>query len=201
MPEIMTAFAAQHPGIELRLRDADSRRAIDLIRDGEVDIGLLSQNELIRELHFVPLFEDEFAALVPDKDHPLGNRTRVKLKELAKHPLLLNPRGVDLRESLERLFRNVGSTPQPSQEIINTHALVSLVGFGFRVTILPRLALRGLNLSRCRLLKVEPRASRQIGIVSARNRSDSPAISALRKFLQLHAAQISAKSVAETSVS
>jgi LysR family transcriptional regulator, carnitine catabolism transcriptional activator len=194
LPEIMTEFLSLHPGIRLQVRDADSRKALELIRDGDVDIGVLTQSAPVHEFRFEPLFEDEFMALVPAKDHPVRNRARVKLKELAKYPLLLSPRGVDMREALEKLFRSAGSIPQPLQEITNGQALVAMVGFGFGATVMPRLALRGLDLSRCRVLKIEPRASRQIGVVSARNRSDSPAIVALRQFMQLHAARISAKS-------
>lgn len=190
LPQVMSEFSTLYPGIELRLRDADSHRALDLVRHGDVDIGLLSRNDRQRDMSFIPLLQDEFLALAPGTGHPLSGRSQVRLGELVDYPLFLNPQGVDLRDSLDILFHHESATPRPSQELIGTHALVSLVSSGFGVTVLPRMALHGLDLSRCRLLRVTPSAGREIGILSARNRSESPAIAALRKFLEANATRI-----------
>jgi LysR family carnitine catabolism transcriptional activator len=186
LPRAMKAFAEQHPGIDLRLRDVDSKRAPELVRQGDADIAVMSRNEQLHDLRFIPLFNDEFLAVVPATGHALSGRSRVRPSELAAYPLLLNPRGVDLRETLQALLRDAGVVPQPAQELIGSHALVSLVSAGFGVSILPRMALSGLDLSRCRLLRLQPRAGRAIGIVLPVNRSESPAVAAFRQFLEAH---------------
>jgi LysR family carnitine catabolism transcriptional activator len=183
VPGAMRAFAAIHPGIEVRLRDADSRRAVELVRAGEVDLGLLSRHASLETLRFTPLFRDEFVALVPASGHPLSSRKRVEIAELGRHALLLNPRGVDLREALETLFRAVGVTPVPAQELTSTHGLVTLVGAGFGASVLPRLSLTGLDLGACRVLQLRQSAGREIGVLQLANRSDSPAMAAFRSFL------------------
>lgn len=184
MPRAMREFAALHPGIEIRLRDADSMRALELVRRGEADIGVLSRNEELHELRFGALFREDFLAVVPAAGHPLSARARVGARELAAFPLLLNPRGVDTREALETVFRAAGVVPQPAQELIGTHALVSLVGAGFGLSVLPRMALLGLNLSRCKLLDLREAVSREIGVVLSTKRSESPAAVAFREFLE-----------------
>jgi DNA-binding transcriptional LysR family regulator len=184
MPRAMRDFAAIHPGIEIRLRDADSVRALELVRQGEADIGVLSRNDQLHELRFGTLFREDFLALVPVAGHPLSGRSRVAAKDLAAFPLLLNPRGVDMREALEAMFRASGVTPRPAHELIGTPALVSLVSGGFGVTVLPRMALLGLDLAACRLLKLRETVGREIGTVLSIKRSASPATVAFREFLE-----------------
>jgi DNA-binding transcriptional LysR family regulator len=184
MPQAMREFAAIHPGIEIRLRDADSTRALELVRQGEADIGVLSRNDQLHGLRFSALFREDFLAVVPAAGHPLSGRVRVGARQLAAYPLLLNPRGVDTREALEAMFRAARIVPQPTQELIGTPALVSLVGAGFGVSVLPRMAFLGLDLARCRLLELREAAGREIGVVLSTKRSESPATVAFREFLE-----------------
>jgi LysR family transcriptional regulator, carnitine catabolism transcriptional activator len=190
LPRIIVQFSVTHPGITLRLRDTDSHRCLDLIRNGDADVGILSQNEYLQDLSFEPLFADEFVSLIPEAFPTPHFGKAIRLDQLRDLPIVLNPRGVDLRETLERLFANEQIAPAPIQELINTHALVSLVRSGVGVTVLPWLALQGLDLRGCRLLRIAPKASREIGLVSVRSRSESPAIAALRRYLRQHASSL-----------
>ncbi|MCJ0764365.1 LysR family transcriptional regulator [Variovorax terrae] len=190
LPQVIRGFNALHPGIDIRMQDVDSRRALELVRDGEVDISLMSRNMRLLDMAFEPLFQDDFLAVVPAAGHPLSARSRVRARDLAAFPLLLNPRGVDLREALERIFEADGIQVQPTQELTGTHALVSLVGLGLGVSVQPRISLYGLDLSRCRLLDFLPRSSREIGVVTLRHRSASPAIAAFRGFMASRATEL-----------
>lgn len=186
----MRSFALRYPGISIRPKDVDSQRATQMVRQGEVDMGLLSLSEAAHDLCFEPLLRDELVALVPAQGHALSARSRLRLADLAAHPLLLNPRGVALRELLESLFRREGLSPQPAQEMVGAHALMAMVGLGFGVSVLPRLALCGSDLSLCRVVALQPQAAREIGIVSVRGRSPSPARAAFGAFLQAQAGAI-----------
>lgn len=186
----MRSFALRYPGISIRPKDVDSQRATQMVRQGEVDMGLLSLSDATHDLSFEPLLRDELVVLVPAQGHALSARARLRLADLAAHPLLLNPRGVELRELLENLFRREGLSPQPAQEMVGAHALMAMVGLGFGVSVLPRLALYGSDLSLCRVIPLMPQASREIGIVSVRGRSESPAGAAFRAFLKAQARAI-----------
>jgi DNA-binding transcriptional LysR family regulator len=184
MPRILREFAALHPGVQVRLRDADSKTAFDLVRRGEVDMGLLCGADDLQELAFIPLLEDELMAVVPAAGHALSARQRVTLQELSSFPLLLNPRGVALREMLETRLRAVGVVPAPAQELVGTHALVALVGAGTGVSILPRLALATADVRGCRVLKLRDGGTRQVGLLLPSRRSRSPATEALKSFIE-----------------
>ena len=191
LPKVMAAFTMVHPGIELKLHDLDSRRARELLRQGDVDVGVLSRNERVGNMHFIPLFEDEYFAVVPAQGHPLSCASSATPEELAEHPMMLTPRGSDLRESIEAFFARHGATIKPSQELVNSHPMLALVGYGFGICVLPRMSLDEVDTSRCRLLRVTPYSAREVGIVLPRGRSPAPALVAFREFLELHAAQMS----------
>ncbi|TDR88189.1 LysR family transcriptional regulator [Enterovirga rhinocerotis] len=183
LPGIMQAFAEAHPGVEIRLRDADSKSALAMVRRGDVDMSIQSRPDQLDGLLFERMFDDEFVVVLPREG--ASSRKRVRIEELRGRSLLLNPRGVDLRESLESLFAQAALTVSPTQELVSSSALVALVSAGFGVTILPKTALSGLQLSGCRIAALDPKASREVGIVVKPERSRSPPVLALRTFIPL----------------
>lgn len=185
VPGAMRAFASRHPGIDVRLGDADSRRCADLVRQGNVHMALMSHGPSFgakEDMDFTPLFRDDFVAVVP-AGHTLSSRRTISLAELARFPLLLNPRGVDLREMLQVLFEAEKLTLQVVQEMTGTHALVALVAAGYGVSIQPRMALSGLALPGCNVVKLRGGSGRDIGVMLPARRSHSPATLAFRDFL------------------
>jgi DNA-binding transcriptional LysR family regulator len=190
LPKVMAAFAMVHPGIELKLHDLDSLRARELLRQGDLDVGVLSRNESVGNMDFTPLFEDEYFAVVPAYGHPLSSASSATPDELAAHPMMLTPRGSDLRESIEAFFARHGATIKPSQELISSHPMLALVGYGFGICVLPRMSLEEVDPSRCRLLRITPYSAREVGIVLPRGRSQAPALVAFCEFLKLNAAQL-----------
>jgi LysR family carnitine catabolism transcriptional activator len=182
VPRAMRGFAIRHPGIDIRLRDADSKRCAELVRQGDAHMALMSRNDALHDMEFTRLFRDEFVAVVP-RGHALAARKSTSLVELAKYPLLLNPRGVDLREMLQVLFHAEGLAPEAAQELTGTHALVALVAAGFGVSIQPRMALAGLDMPGCRVLKLRGGGGRDIGVMLPTRRSHSPATLAFKTFL------------------
>lgn len=190
LPQVVTGFAAAYPGVEVRLRDADSKAVVAMLRGGDVDMGILSRNAVLDGYLFTPLFEDEFLAVVPRDGHPLSARRRVTLEDLRGRRMVLNPRGVDLREGLEALFERASLPVDPAQEMTASSSLMALVAAGIGVTILPRTALSGLDASRCRIATLHPRAFREIGIFVPPERSRSPSILAFQAFTQREALKL-----------
>lgn len=178
LPRLIREFAVRHPGIEVRVRDADSKSALGLIRRGEVDLGIMSRPPSPEDLHFTPLFMDEFLVVSPKQKGRQPPNRRIRLEGLRDRALVLNPRGVDMRERLESLFEQAGMTIRPVQEMIGNSSLVALVAEGLGTTILPRTALKGLRLSGCHVAPLYPPAARQVGGVALFERSTSPAVCA-----------------------
>jgi LysR family carnitine catabolism transcriptional activator len=59
-----------------------------------------------------------------------------------------------------------------------------MVGQGLGVTMLPALSLHGLDLAKCRVLRLRERFERQIVVARLSDRSPSPATTAFLQFLR-----------------
>ncbi|MFA7669335.1 MAG: LysR family transcriptional regulator [Burkholderiaceae bacterium] len=200
MSALLPVFQALYPGITVRMRDIDSRRAYEQVGQGAVDLGVLSRSPRAADIPFLPLFQEELVAVIPANHAELGSYDVAGIKDLARYPMLLNPHGVDLRDQLEEIFQHEGVTVEAAQELTGTSSLVALVSSGMGVTVLPRSSLHGLDLRRCRLLAFRPLSFRTIGVASPPGRTLSPAAAAFRDFMTTHAATVSLIGLTDASV-
>ena len=188
LPRLIVEFGKRHPGIVFKVQDVDSTRVAELVQRDEVDFGILSFLGSKRGVKVEPLLRDEFVAVVPATGHPLARRSRVTLEEVAGQPLLLNPRGAVLRDMVDRAFQKSGLAIEPVHEAFSGLTLVAMVGQGLGVTVLPSLALKGIDMGRCRVLRFREPFDRQIVIARHSGRSPSAATRAFLQFLRQHRA-------------
>jgi DNA-binding transcriptional LysR family regulator len=184
LPELMVAFGARYPGIVFKVQDVDSTRVLALVKQDEVDFGILSSLGPQRGVKIEPLFRDEFVAVVPAARHPLSRRATVSLSEVSRFPLLLNPPGAVLRDMVDRALHKAGLSVAPVHEAFSGLTLVAMVGQGLGVTVLPALSLHGLDLAKCRVLGLREDFDRQIVVARPSGRSPSPATTAFLQFLR-----------------
>lgn len=199
MPVLLPAFREQFPGIVVRMRDIDSRRGYEQVSQGAVDIGVLSRSPRSLEVPFQTMLREELIAVVPAAHTASADKDGISIRELACHPLLLNPPGVDMRDQLQALLDAEDIAVQPAQELTGTSALVALVSSGIGVTILPKSSLHGLDLRRCRLLKLTPPAFREIGVAMPPGRTLSPAAAAFKDFVLMRSTAVRLPSLTDAS--
>ena len=137
VPDAAAGFAAAHPGVELRLTEAEPPDAAALLRSGEVDVAVLFGYPADRPdddgLRRSPLL-DERLHLVTPADLP-GD-------ELAEHAGRRWISGCErCRGQLVRACAAAGFTPDIAFTTDDYVAVQSLVAAGLGVTLLPGLAL------------------------------------------------------------
>jgi DNA-binding transcriptional LysR family regulator len=137
LPELILAFRARSPGVEVALRELSPKEQIDALKGGVIDVGFLrgpvDEPEVAsRVVRREPLF-----AALPAQ-HRLAGRSRVALAELAREPFVSFPRsrGPAFYDSLMRLCHAAGFAPHVVQEAPQLD-LVSLVAAGFGVALMP----------------------------------------------------------------
>lgn len=81
LSDILKRFAAQYPDVELTLRTATSAEVSDLIRRGEVTIGLRYDHDRSRDLDCESLFTERLQ-VVCASDHPRAGRRVGRLANL-----------------------------------------------------------------------------------------------------------------------
>lgn len=183
MPEAMATFRASHPGIDLVLRDGLGAKIADLLRSGEVDFGVTAEGALEAELDFAVLGSDEMVAVAP-LGHPLGGLRRLTVEALLEHPLILMSRDSSVRRIVDLAFAERGRLASPVQEPVYMSTAIAMVRAGLGIAILPSSASELRAAENVASHHIAHRGMRrQVGIVSRRGRSLSPAAEEFAAFL------------------
>ncbi len=91
LPPLLRHFQRDYPSIELNVTMAGTFHQIEMLRRGEVDLGLIRVPiEDARGLKVTVLCEEKMLIAVP-ADHPLAGRKSVKIEMLAAEPFISYP--------------------------------------------------------------------------------------------------------------
>lgn len=136
LPQVISASRALHPGLAFVVRDAVAGRVVDLVREGEVDLGLTGGEVAAEQVEVLHRAEDRLCVVFP-RDHPLARRRSVKLQQLLDVPLVLTDQATSVRAVVEAAFKRVGRRPNVVCETTYMMTAAAMVASGLGVTILP----------------------------------------------------------------
>ena len=106
------------------------------IVSNQLDLALIEgipTHEHIQKLSF---FKDELAVICA-REHPLAEKQKLCLQDIAQEPFLLREKGSGTREILDSIMKVHDIQLHPIWESASTRALVKGVQFGFGISILP----------------------------------------------------------------
>ena len=184
VPTLLRAFRAAHPGIRFTLVQDGAGAMLARLRAGEVDMCLTSPlpdepGVATRALSVQPL------DLIVPPGHPLANRRRVRLGEVAGEDFVCLEPGYGLRRISDQLCDQAGFTPKVAFEGQEVDIVCGLVAAGLGVALVPT---RAAEHSPAVALRVsEPRAQRVIGLAWPSDRAESRPATTFRHFVLDHA--------------
>src|ERR671915_652154 len=94
VPRAVARFHEQHPDVELSMREAEPDEAGAMLKAGDVDLALVYDHPaltLMPDLELTHLMDDFYDALLP-ASHPLAERRRLALKDLADDAWIVGTR-------------------------------------------------------------------------------------------------------------
>ncbi len=138
VPPLARRFIAAHPKVQLRLREALPLALLQGVREGELDAGIGFAPADLHGLALRPLFEEPLCVALPAA-HPLARRRQLQVTQLADESLITAPADVvpTLREAIDACFAREGLRPQIRLEVQLQQSIVSLVGEGLGVALVP----------------------------------------------------------------
>jgi DNA-binding transcriptional LysR family regulator len=136
LPHVIGAMRAAEPGLSFVVRDAVASRVVDLVREGEVDLGLTGGELPADQVEVLHRGEDRLCVVFP-RDHPLARRRSVELRHLADVPLVLTDHATSVRAVVESAFARTGLRPTVVCETTYMMTAAAMVAAGLGVTILP----------------------------------------------------------------
>jgi DNA-binding transcriptional LysR family regulator len=138
VPLVLAEFHREHPLVELHVRHAGGGSAAlaDGVRDGELDLAILSAHAAVPGLELTAL-ASEAMQLACRRDHPLAARKAVGLAELAEETFIDFPTGWGVRTATDRAFAAARVRRAVTMEIDDVPELMRMVTVGLGVALLP----------------------------------------------------------------
>ncbi|MFJ7995958.1 LysR substrate-binding domain-containing protein [Streptomyces sp. NPDC096310] len=188
-------LAGEHPGIRVRVRDAEGDESLPLVLDGEADVAVAVEyrgapREDDLRLSRVALYAEPFDAVLPAA-HPLGLGAEVTLDGLADSDWIGPYPGNPCHDVIQLACELAGFQPRLAHSSDDFRAVVALAGAGAGVALVPRSALRGMELKGTVVRPVVgPAATRRVFAAVRRGAEDHPLIRPVLAALSLAAAGV-----------
>jgi DNA-binding transcriptional LysR family regulator len=134
LPAYIERFAREYPDIDLRLHNVTGKGGLALLRAGDVDFAVGPLLEPPPDIEFQPLVAYP-ALLITRLDHPLAQRQRVGLRDIARHPLILPPRDQSTFRMVEKVFRQRKLKYEVKLEVGGYEVIKTYVQLGLGISI------------------------------------------------------------------
>jgi DNA-binding transcriptional LysR family regulator len=151
LADVLAVFHDSYPGISLQIREGGSQDLVTDLEDGQLDLALVIHQRDRPPAGDVPLLltpvlREELVAISAaggqaGLDETLGDHAGIV--ELARHPLVVNRQGYELREVVLSACAAAGVTPRIAVEGGEMDAVLRMVERGLGVAIVPSLVLAG----------------------------------------------------------
>jgi DNA-binding transcriptional LysR family regulator len=174
--QVLGDFCAEHPLVEVRLRQAGSG-SVELseeLRQGRIDLAILSLPERAPAGVALEPLGSEQMAFVCAPQHPLATRTSVRLGEVADERFIDHPTGWGTRAAVDQAFAGARRQRTVAFEVGDTLSMLSLVRQRLGVAILPPSLVRAVD--GVRVVPLRGREPRwEVSLATATNRPPSAA--------------------------
>ncbi len=181
LPEILAIFRDENPNIRVRVNESSSPAALERVLSGEAELALAQLGQWHPDLEFDPLIEDSFVAIC-SKDHELAKKETVTWDLLKKENYVHLRKASGTRALLQRSLGPGFADLTGDIEVGHSNALLSVVGKGLGIAAIPTLVwFKRTDLDLVAVPVTEPVVSRNLGIITRRGRSLSPAAERLKQ--------------------
>ncbi len=138
LPQAIKAFRLSHPRIELTLSELNSQEQIDALMHEELDLAFVHTRRVPTELQAELVHSERFMCCLP-AGYALAGKRKISLSLLREEPFILFSRQAspDYYARIIEACASVGFKPQVRHEVRHWLSVVSLVGQGMGVAVVP----------------------------------------------------------------
>ncbi len=184
LPPMLRRLQSRYPSLDLVVVTGNSAEIVAAVAANHLDLGIVTLPVSARSLAVSPLCIDPLVAIAAP-GHAWRKRQVVMAPDLARHPLILYERGGTIRRVIDEWFRRARVMPRVAMELGNGEAIKKLVEAGLGLSITSSMSIKAEARSGALMaMPLEPTLSRRLGIVSRRDKPDSPALRVLLAGIQ-----------------
>ena len=182
---VLAEFRAEHPAVEVQIRQGGSLEMTTKVREGELDLAFVALPEQrFPGVELVPLTSEPIVLAVAS-DHPFAARRRIELAALGSETIIDFPEGWGIRMANDRAFAAAGITRRIDYEVNDTASVTGFIRHRLAVGLLPASLFE--NHDGITFVPVRGRAPQFLtAIATPSNRSRTAASRAFLATLQAH---------------
>jgi DNA-binding transcriptional LysR family regulator len=184
LPQVLQVFHQKFPKIRIRIHDAHANEVLSAVSQGQADLGLNFMGRQEPDMVFEPLLKERFV-LACRSDHPLARQRQVAWSDIAPYHFMTVGKDSGNRLLMDLALAQVPNRPQCVVETRHVQTLLGLVEAGVGVAAVPGLAMPAIGLGALVAKPlVAPVVQRELGIITRRGATLSPAAQQLHQLLK-----------------
>jgi DNA-binding transcriptional LysR family regulator len=138
LPKIVGQYIRLFPQVELVILDRPLHDVIQLVRSGDIDLGIGMESAVPKDLTTIRWKEARIVLVTP-VGHPLTKSKRITFQDIAQYPLILAPKSFKYftSNSLEKIFEDRGIDYKTIMEASTIELGSKYVELGLGISIVP----------------------------------------------------------------
>jgi LysR family hydrogen peroxide-inducible transcriptional activator len=190
LPRVLTAFMKKYPKVKLEVWEYSTEQIIQLLRQEQLDCGLLATPLHNQHLEEHPLFYENFVIFTA-KSHKLSDKKLIQPEDLETKDIWVLNEGHCMRNQVLNICRDRFSMGEFKNLEYNTGSVETLkrmVELNEGYTILPELSLQDLSAKQMNMVRFfkAPEPTREISLVTHRYFIKQAVIEAFKKEILAH---------------
>lgn len=166
LPAALVRFRHQYPKINITIHDVINEDVVDMVRSRQVEMGIAFAPEGLGSLHFTPLFDDRFVAVVA-RNSPLASYSQLTWAEIINQDFITLQRPSMVRRLLEQALEKRGTSLPVAFESHQLATVGRMVADGLGVSAVPSMCHQQMTVLGAQCLPLsEPDISCQVGILT-----------------------------------
>ncbi len=144
LPVVIADFKAENPKIKIHLLVGNTKRVVDLLNAGNLDIGIVEGETKKYKIISEKLISDEMLLILPS-EHPWAKKKDISMLDIIKEPFIFREEGSGTRQIIEKYLNKRGITTQKmniSTILGSTEAIKEAVERGVGLSIVSKWAIR-----------------------------------------------------------
>ena len=190
LPSVITDFMKTHPKIKIHLLVGNTKRVIELLNSGNIDLGLVEGDVVRQKIVAKKLISDELLVIV-SPNHSWAKKKEVSISDLVKEPFIFREAGSGTRQMIEKFLNRHEIMLQDMKVSIvlgSTEAIKDAVENGLGISIISRWAARKESkYGTLRILSIkEEKIVRDFSLIINKNLISSNALDEFLAFLKAY---------------
>jgi DNA-binding transcriptional LysR family regulator len=134
LPPVFAEYCRQHPQVQISIYRNFTYKIVEKLENGAIDVGIVSLPVKSPSLKVQSIFRDQLMVMV-SRDHPLGRRDDLSVRDIAKEPLLF-PKTGHTRRMLDKIFRPFNADLHVRMELPSIGMIKSFVAAGLGISLI-----------------------------------------------------------------